>query len=127
MHLEQQGPGLPGAPLFVRPSGKPLRAANVQHAWSKAAAAAGLPGVHFHDLRHAGLTLTAQAGATTAEVMRRAGHLSSRAALIYQHAAEQRDAVIAGLLSAVAAAHADEPVDGSGTFVARDGFEEPPA
>src|SRR4051794_915623 len=64
--------------------------------------------------RGAGLTLTAQAGATTAEVMRRAGHLSSRAALIYQHAAEQRDAVIAGLLSAVAAAHAGEPVDDTG-------------
>jgi hypothetical protein len=59
--------------------------------------------------------------------MRRAGHLSSRAALIYQHAAEQRDAVIAGLLSAVAAAHAEEPVDGSGTFMARDGVQEPPA
>jgi integrase len=127
IHLEQLGPGLPGAPLFVRPNGSPLRAANVQHAWSKAAVAAGLPGVHFHDLRHAGLTLTAQAGATTAEVMRRAGHLSSRAALIYQHAAEQRDAVIAGLLSAVAAAHAGEPVDGKGTFVAREGGEEPPA
>ena len=99
------GAGLPSARLFVRTDGTPLRAAQVQHAWTAAARAVGLEGVHFHDLRHAGLTLSTQAGATLAEVMRRAGHASSRAALIYQHAAEQRDAAIADLLSAVAAAH----------------------
>jgi integrase len=66
-----------------------------------------MDGVHFHDLRHADLTLSAQSGAThlqdlvavtfwahlrigLAEVMRRAGHASSRAALTYQHAADAR-------------------------------------
>lgn len=58
--------------------------------------------MHFHDLRHAGLTLSAQSGATLAEVMRRAGHASSRAALIYQHAADARDADVADLLSQLA-------------------------
>lgn len=53
----------------------------------------------FHDLRHAGLTLSAQAGATLAEVMRRAGHSSSAAALGYQHAAAHRDAEIAARLT----------------------------
>ena len=48
-------------------------------------------------------------GATLAEVMRRAGHVSSRAALLYQHAADQRDAAIADLLSAYAETHLGEP------------------
>lgn len=59
------------------------------------AAKAGLPDAHFHDPRHAGLTLSAQTGATLAEVMRRAGHSSTAAAMGYQHAADQRDAAIA--------------------------------
>jgi integrase len=63
---------------------------------------AGLPDAHFHDLRHAGLTLSAQTGATLAEVMPLAGHSSSAAAMRYQHAADQRDAEIAARLSALA-------------------------
>ncbi|MCU4186628.1 hypothetical protein K6U06_19850 [Acidiferrimicrobium sp. IK] len=42
---------------------------------------AGLPDtVHLPDLRHAGATLAAQAGATTQELMARLGHGSPRAA-----------------------------------------------
>ncbi len=62
---------------------------------------------HFHDLRHAGLTLSAQTGATLAEVMRRAGHSSSAAAMRYQHAADQRDAEIASRLPALAKARSE--------------------
>jgi integrase len=57
---------------------------------------------HLHDLRHAGLTLAAKSGATLAEVMRRAGHSSSRVAMIYQHAAERRDAEISERLGRLA-------------------------
>jgi len=46
--------------------------------------------------------LAAQTGATLAEVMRRAGHASSRAALIYQHAAASRDAEVARRMGASA-------------------------
>ncbi|MDP9435557.1 MAG: site-specific integrase [Actinomycetota bacterium] len=101
-HLEALPPGLPAAPLFTRADGSMLRAYHVQYHWKIARARVGLPDVHFHDLRHAGLTLSAQAGATLAEVMRRAGHSSSAAALRYQHAADQRDALIASRLSDVA-------------------------
>src|SRR3954452_12112628 len=62
-----------------------------------------LPDVQLHDLRHAALALAAQSGATLAEVMRRAGHSSSRAAMIYQHAAERRDAEVAVQLGCLAA------------------------
>lgn len=101
-HLRTLAPGLPSAPLFTRPDGSELRAHHVHYAWKHARIAAELPNVHFHDLRHAGLTLSAQAGATLAEVMRRAGHSSAAAALRYQHAADERDAEIADRLSALA-------------------------
>lgn len=38
------------------------------------------PGTNFHALRHLGLTLYAQAGATTTETMRRGGHKDVEAA-----------------------------------------------
>lgn len=59
----------------------------------------GAERAHLHDLRHASLTLTAQLGPTQAELMRRAGHASTRAAAIYQHAAVSRDRDLAALLS----------------------------
>lgn len=103
--LAHRGPALPAARLFTRPSGGELRAHDVHHAWGRARQRVDLPDVHFHDLRHAGLTLTAQAGATLAEVMRRAGHVSAAAALRYQHAADQRDAQVAAQLSRLADEH----------------------
>ena len=64
--------------------------------------AAGLPvGFHFHDLRHTGNQLAADAGATTRELMHRMGHGSMRAALIYQHATTERDQRIAEAFGAL--------------------------
>lgn len=60
--------------------------------------AAGRPDLRFHDLRHTGATLAARAGATIAELQARIGHSTPRAALIYQHAATQRDTEIAAAL-----------------------------
>lgn len=56
---------------------------------------------HFHDRRHTGNTLAAGTGASTRELMARMGHASARAALIYQHASEERDVLIAERLSAM--------------------------
>ena len=61
--------------------------------------AAGRPDLRFHDLRHTGVTLAAAAGATLAELMRRLGHSTPSAAMIYQHAADDRDAAIAEALA----------------------------
>jgi hypothetical protein len=58
-----------------------------------------LQGLRFHDLRHTGNTLAASTGASTTELMSRTGHASARAALIYQHATQDRDAAIAAGLS----------------------------
>lgn len=116
-HLDRIGPGLPTGRLFTRPDGSPLRYAHVENAWRSARLRAGYPTVHLHDLRHAGLTLAAQSGATLAEVMRRAGHVSTRAALLYQHAAERRDVELAERLSALPSASLLRVA--SGTPVAR--------
>jgi hypothetical protein len=51
--------------------------------------------VHLHDLGGSGLTLAAQLGATTAELMFRAGHKSFASAMRYQHASADRDRMIA--------------------------------
>lgn len=99
-HLAEN-PRLPSARLFTTSTGTLLRAYHVQQAWQGARRRAGYPSAHIHDLRHASLTLNAQLGATTAELMRRAGHTSARAAQIYQHAAESRDAELAARLSRI--------------------------
>jgi integrase len=52
-----------------------------RRAWLPAVRKVGPVGVHFHDLRHTGNTLTTEAGANLRELMERMGHSSTRAAL----------------------------------------------
>lgn len=87
--------GFARSPLFLRADGEPITNHALGQAWRRAARKVGLGQFHVHDVRHAGLTMAAQAGATTRELMARAGHRTARASLIYQHAAEERNAVIA--------------------------------
>jgi len=100
-HLDAWVGAAPDAWVFCGPKGAPLVRSNFTHHWSAARRAAGLPGLHFHDLRHLAATLAATTGATTKELMARMGHSSPRAALIYQHAAADRDQAIAEALSAL--------------------------
>ena len=100
-YLKTVPKALPTAPLFVRADGRTLTRAQVQHAWNKAREAVGLPQYHFHDIRHSGLTLSAQTGATVRELMHRAGHSTSAASLKYQHVAQERGKEIAGGMDAV--------------------------
>jgi integrase len=84
--------------LFTGAQGGRLRRGNFRRAvkWAEACVAAGLSeGFHFHDLRHTGDHLASRAGASTRELMYRMGHASERAALIYQHATQERDRQIA--------------------------------
>ncbi len=81
--------------VFIGPKGGKLRRSNFNKIWSRTCERAGVPGAHFHDLRHTGGTLTATTGATTKELMKRLGHSSPRAAMIYQHATRDRDKSIA--------------------------------
>lgn len=88
--------------LFTSKYGTPLTATSLQRAWSKARVSIGRPELHLHDLRHTGLTLAAATGATTAELMHRAGHASASASLRYQHATQDRDHVLADALADLA-------------------------
>lgn len=71
--------------------------------FKRAARRAGLPeALRFHHLRHAGLTMLAQSGATLAELQARAGHATPGIAMRYQHAVAVRDDEIARALSLLA-------------------------
>ena len=82
--------------VFVGVRGKTFRRTNFQPYWTKGIKAAGLPaGFRFHDLRHTGNTWAAATGANLRELMERMGHSSTRAAIIYLHAAKDGDRAIA--------------------------------
>jgi len=88
--------------LFAGADGQPSHPRTVDHAWSKARKMIGRTDLRFHDLRHSGLTWAATTGASTKELMRRAGHASPQAALRYQHATDDRDRALADALGALA-------------------------
>ena len=94
-HAATFGTG-PGGLVFTRPGGEPLARGYFYTAWCRAKREVDAPDeLRPHDLRHAGATLAAWTGASTKELMARLGHSSPGAALIYQHAASDRDRVIA--------------------------------
>ncbi len=94
-------PGQFGA-VFTNPEGGLVRRASLCVAFQEACAKVGAPpGLHIHDLRHHAATVMARMpGITTKELMSRIGHKSPRAALIYQHATQERDKAIADFLDA---------------------------
>ena len=94
-------PDFPEALAFGTRSGQFLSSANFGQTFRRAVEAVGLPPVRPHELRHTGATLAAATGASTKELMRRLGHSSPAAALIYQHAADARDSEIARALDAM--------------------------
>jgi integrase len=102
-HLERFVRAEPTSWLFGTSTGTALSPRNFQRTWSKARSIAGRPDLHLHDLRHCGLTWAAASGASVAELMRRGGHANPRAALLYQHATEDRDQALADALGKLGA------------------------
>jgi integrase len=78
----------------------------------------------FHDLRHTGNQMTADAGANLKELMARMGQDSERAALIYLHSSAERQRALADEVGKMAAAKLakSKAAKPSGTRVARDPF-----
>lgn len=127
-HLATYSHPGPGGLVFTAPAGGALNHSNFRRRqWLPAIAALGLPELHFHDLRHTGNTLTAEAGANLRELMERMGHTSTRAALIYLHSTSDRQRRIAADLSDLVRLHREGPTaapdtsgeSGSGTQRAR--------
>jgi integrase len=88
--------------VFVGRSGEPMRGDAIRLAFDRARREVGLEHLRFHDLRHTGQTLAAEAGASLADLMRRLGHSSMVAAKRYLHASDSRDRQIADALSELA-------------------------
>lgn len=95
VHLAEFVQPEPDAYVFLGPKGARPARSNFHTIWNRARHQAGVPHLHLHDLRHTGNTLAAETGATLRELMDRMGHRSTRAALIYLHARDQRDRAIA--------------------------------
>src|ERR1700758_2327539 len=58
--------------VFTSPNGSPMRHSNFyRRVWLPALDAVGMSGTHFHDLRHTGNQLFADAGANIRELMER--------------------------------------------------------
>lgn len=81
--------------VFTSGRGNRLRASTLYRHFYPARKAIGREDLRWHDLRHTGATMAAQAGATLAELMARLGHSTVAAALVYQHATTERDREIA--------------------------------
>lgn len=119
----QLGPGVPVLTV-VRSGvqGRALRrgAWSQRVKWPELMTAMRLPGVHFHDLRHAGNIWASKAGISTKDLMSRMGHDDMRAALIYQRATSDADRLIADRLSSLVDEHrgrtteSENPGDGAG-------------
>jgi len=102
LHLERYVDPSSDAYVFTSSEGVPIERNNFRsRIWIPAADACGMAGFRFHDLRHTAGTLAARTGATTKELMARLGHASPQAAMIYQHAASDRDRSIAEGLTAM--------------------------
>lgn len=102
-HLAEFVDPRPDALVFTGPKGAALRRGNFNTLvrWVATVKALGVPGLHFHDLRHTGNLFAAQAGVSTRDLMARMGHDDMRAALIYQRATSEADRQIADRLSAL--------------------------
>lgn len=101
-HLAVYVKNEPGALVFPGVMGGPIRRGNFNKlsGWPHAVASIGMPGLHFHDLRHTGNQFAANSGAGLRDLMARMGHDSERAAMIYQHEARGADKAITDAIDA---------------------------
>ncbi|MEV6109883.1 tyrosine-type recombinase/integrase [Streptomyces sp. NPDC051940] len=98
-HLEKYAEHGADGRVFIGAQRATPRRNHFNRVWRAACAEAGIRGLRFHDLRHTSNTLAAAAGASTRELMARMGHSTMRAALIYQHAASERERLIRDALN----------------------------
>lgn len=99
-HINSFTKDSPDALVFSTESGGPIVSRALSLTFKRAREAVGRPELHWHDLRHTGATLAYMAGATVKDVQRRLGHTTTRAAMIYAHAADDSDRTIAEKLNA---------------------------
>lgn len=84
--------GFGNTPVFPGERAARMPRRSLQNAWSDAVTAAGLENFHVHDVRHIGLSLVAEAGASERIVQERAGHASATSTRRYLHSNERMHA-----------------------------------
>lgn len=100
-HLAEHVPTSPDALVFAMPDGSPVTSLRLSFLFRRARQVIGREDLTWHDLRHTGATLAYRAGASVPEVQARLGHTTMRAAMIYAHAADDSDLLIAQRLDAM--------------------------
>lgn len=108
-HLADHVADDPDALVFALPDGRPVPNVRVSAWFRKARAVIEREDLTWHDLRHTGAMFAYRAGASVPAVQARLGHTTMRAAMIYAHAADDSDAVLADALEPYAAAAANPP------------------
>jgi integrase len=119
-HLTTYVKDEPGALVFPGAKGGPLRRSgfNTRTRWVDVVKEMGLPGLHFHDLRHTGNMLAAESGAGLKDLMARMGHDNVRAAMIYQHAVRGADKTITNAIDRQIVGGDDDEGDGPAGLLA---------
>jgi integrase len=101
-HIENYTTGDPAELVFTTSTGGPVLTTYSQML-RRALARIGRPDVRVHDLRHTGMTLAAEAGASLADLKLRMGQSTTRAAELYIHATVDHGRTVANAMSALAA------------------------
>jgi integrase len=114
-HLNTYVKDEPDALMFPGVKGGPLRRSgfNTRTRWVDVVKEMGMPGLHFHDLRHTGNMLAAESGAGLKDLMARTGHDNVRAAMIYQHAVRGADKSITDAINKQLEERDDDEDDGT--------------
>ena len=82
--------------VFTAENGEPVHAYHVAHRYDRLVAAAPVPALHFHGLRHTHATLLLKAGVPVHVVVQRLGHSSPALTLsIYSHVLPRQQAAAA--------------------------------
>jgi integrase len=100
-HVETYTTGQPDELVFTSSTGGSVLCTYSQML-SRALARIGRPDARVHDLRHTGMTLAAEAGASLADLKLRMGQSTTRAAELYIHATTDHGRSIANAMSALA-------------------------
>jgi integrase len=106
-HLAEFTGPAPSDLVFTGEKRKVIRRSNFSQRvrWTELVVKIGVPGMHFHDLRHAGNVWAAQTRVSTRDLMARMGHDDMRAALIYQRATDEAAGRIAEGLAELVEQH----------------------
>ncbi|MBD8509843.1 site-specific integrase [Microbacterium sp. CFBP 8790] len=90
--LQKLPRGIGSTPLFPGKRAERMPRRSLQDAWDDALKAAGYENFHVHDVRHIGLSLVAEAGASERVVQEPAGHASATFTRRYLHSNERMHA-----------------------------------